>query len=116
MDIATLISTGAIILVTIIGFFGKRALKQYDERFQKFEEKMEEMGKQIVTATMNHNKDMTDMRSNYIERFYELEKKEIESTNLILTAIHNLEKKIEKQEQLCYLTQEQKKEKRRDEN
>ena len=116
MDVATYISAGALILSGIFAFFVKRTVNDYDEKFKVFSEKMELMESQIVTATLNHNKDMNDLKYNYLDRFNILEKQEVESTNRILEAIHKLELKIEKQEQFCYLIQEQKRKEKEKEN
>ena len=108
MDLATYLSAGAIILSGVFAFFMKRTVNDYDEKFKVFSEKMELMETQIVTATLNHNKDMNDLKYNYLDRFNILEKQEAESTNKILEALHKIEMKIEKQEQFCYLIQKQK--------
>jgi len=108
MDVATYLSAGAIILSGIFAFFVKRTVNDYDEKFKVFAEKMEVMETQIVTATLNHNKDMNDLKYNYLDRFNILEKQDVESTNKILEALHKIEMKIEKQEQFCYLIQKQK--------
>lgn len=66
---------------------------------------------EAITTTQHHDADMKEMKQNYLDRFAELRELQHKNKDEIITVLHNLENKIDIQNEKCSLIQDQKKNK-----